>query len=84
MEKENYTADELYELFHAACDSFNSPDPKGREFFENVRGSEALRLAWIDDKRRTKEAMDRGIRFQFKKSYLNFIKVLAEDYSEEN
>ena len=83
VEKEHYTEDELYSLFHKACDSFNSTSPEERKFFEEVQGSEALRLAWLDDKRRKKEAYDQGIRYSFKKTYLNFIKVLAEDYSEK-
>lgn len=84
VEKERYTEDELYDLFHTACDSFNGTSPEERKFFEEARGSEALRLAWLDDKKRKKEAYDRGIIFSFKKTYLDFIRVLAEDYSKND
>ena len=83
VEKATYTEDELFELFHAACDSFNSTNPDERKFFEKARGSEALRLAWLDEKRRKKEAYDQGIRISFKKTYLNFMNVLEEDYSKK-
>lgn len=83
VKSDKYTEDELHTLFHKACDSFNSTSPEERKFFEEVRGSEELRLAWLDDKRRKKEAYDEGIRYSFKKTYLDFIKFLAEDYSEK-
>ena len=83
VEKDQYTEEELDALFMAACDSFNSQLPEERNFFEEARGSEALRLAWLADKKAKKEAYDQGIRFSFKKTYLDFIKVLGEDYSKK-
>ena len=83
IEQDYCTEEELRKLFDFALYSFHASDPEERRFFEEARGSETLRLAWLDDKDRTEAAIARGVRFNFKKTYAEFVTFLEEDYSSK-
>ena len=67
-------------IFRRAYHSFLSDDPEEKRFFEEVLGSEELKVAYMEECDHNQREYDRGVRVSFKQSYTDFMRVLHDTY----
>ena len=83
IEQDYRTKEKLSNLFDFAMYSFHASEPEERRFFEEAMGSEVLRLAWLADKERKDALIAKGVRFNFKITYAQFVEYLEKYYTSK-
>lgn len=66
-----------------AYKSYLSQDPEERLFFEGVRRSAALKDAYLQECRRSRQEAQNGSHPRYKQSYLDFLQILHDDFFGE-
>ena len=67
-------------LFMLTYNSYISETPTGRQLFNALLGSEALKTAYLEECEKQAKLHEAGIRINYKDSYLEFMSVLRKEY----
>ena len=67
-------------LMSQAYSSYVSTDPEEKRFFEELLGSEELKAAYLEERERNQREYDKGVRINYKQSYIQFMGVLHDEY----
>ncbi len=69
-------------LISRAYSSYVSTDPEEKHFFEELLGSEELKVAYLEECERNQREYDKDVRTNLKQSYTQFMSVLHDEYFE--
>lgn len=67
-------------LFKHAYNAYMSENPEEKQFFENLLGSPELKAAYLEECKRNK--CDKGACINCDQSYMDFMKILCDEYGE--
>lgn len=67
-------------IFLRAYKSYLSDNPEEKQYFEHMRGSAELRVAYLEECARNKKELDSGVHINYKQSYLDFMSILNDEY----
>lgn len=67
-------------LMSRAYRSYISTDPEEKRFFEELLGTEELKNAYLEECERNQREYDKGVRINFKQSYMQFMGALHDEY----